>query len=98
MLMTQNTNNLNDHPRKDRVHFWLLVAVSCLALAALLIMLPVWNVQADAVLSKPAVFLPPAPPVKIPQPILVEDHRAEQNVPKSLRRGVASWYGEEFHG
>lgn len=105
--MTRNANNVNCHKpeagspetlRKDRVQFWLLVTASCLALGASLLSLPVWNVQADVVLSKPAVFLPPTPPAKVPQPILVENRQAEQSVPKSLLRGVASWYGEGFHG
>ena len=107
--MTRNADNLNrlpnklnwglsGIPRKDRVQFWLLVTASCLGLAVLVLTFPFGSVQADVVLSKPAVFLPPTPPVKVPSAILVEDHQAEQRVPKSLLRGVASWYGSEFHG
>ena len=109
MLMTRNADNLNRLPNKlnwglsgipryDRVQFWLLVTASCLGLAVLVLTFPFGSVQADVVLSKPAVFLPPTPPVKVPSAILVEDHQAEQRVPKSLLRGVASWYGSEFHG
>lgn len=107
--MTRNADNLNrllskresglpGTLGKDRVQFWLLVTASGLALAAMALTFPLGNVQADVVLSKPAVFLPPTPPVKVPSAVLVEDRRAEQSVPKGLLRGVASWYGSEFHG
>jgi rare lipoprotein A len=93
--MRRNTDNVNS---KSSLQFWLLVATSCIALAGLLFTIPTRSVQADAVLSKPAVASP-TPVVKAPTPpALVEDLQAERRMPANLLRGIASWYGSAFDG
>jgi rare lipoprotein A len=85
---------------KTAVPFWLLVVVSCVALAAFILTFPVRTVLADALLSR-QVIAPPAriaAPVTRPTPVLIEDRQAERKVPANLLRGVASWYGSVFNG
>lgn len=94
MLLRRNANNVN---WKSSLQFWSLVTISCVAVAGMLITIPTRNVQANALLSKPAT--PPPPQlVKSPTPEFVEDLLAERRMPANLLRGVASWYGSAFHG
>lgn len=88
--MRQNTNNVNG---KDRVQFWLLIGLSCLALVLLVLSLPMWTVQADAVLSRPAATAPPPAPAISPTPVVQVKKK-----PANLLRGFASWYGGVFNG
>jgi len=88
--MRQNTNNVNG---KDRVQFWLLIGLSCLALVLLVLSLPMWTVQADAVLSRPAATAPPTAPVLTPTPVVEPPKKSAK-----LLHGFASWYGGVFNG
>jgi rare lipoprotein A len=88
--MRQNTNNAN---RKDPLQFWLLVGVSSIALAGVVLTVPVRTVQADAVLSRPAATAPPAAPVLSPTPVV-----KAQSTPAKMMHGFASWYGGVFNG
>jgi len=88
--MRQNANNVS---RKDPVQLWLLIGASCIALAGLVLTVPVRTVQADAVLSRPAATAPPAAPAISPTPIVEAPKK-----PAKVSRGFASWYGGVFNG
>jgi rare lipoprotein A len=88
--MRRNANNVN---RKDSVQLWLLVGASCVALAGVVMTLPMRTVQADAVLSRPPATAPPAAPVFSATPVV-----PAQKSPSKLLRGFASWYGGVFNG
>jgi len=88
--MRQNANNVKG---KDRAQFWLLIGLSCLALASLVLTVPMRTVEANAVLSRPAATAPPAAPVIGPTPVV----EAPKKTSKMLR-GFASWYGGVFNG
>jgi len=88
--MRQNTNNVKG---KDRVQFWLLIGLFCLALVSLVLTIPMRTVQANAVLSRPAATAPPAAPVMTPTPVVETPKK-----PARLLHGFASWYGGVFNG
>jgi rare lipoprotein A len=90
MLLRGNENNVN---RKDSVQFWLLVGVSCVALAVFVLTIPMRTVQADALLPRPAATAPPRAPELDPTPVV-----APQKTHGKLLRGFASWYGGVFNG
>jgi len=91
LLMRRNANNVN---RKGSVQFWLLVGASCVALAGVVLTLPMRTVQADALLSRPPATLPPPSPALGPTPVAPKpEHRASK-----LLHGFASWYGGVFNG
>jgi rare lipoprotein A len=85
---------------KTAVPFWLLVVVSCVALATFILTFPVRTVLADALLSRQAIAPPAklAAPITRPTPVLIEDRLAERKVPTNLLHGMASWYGSVFNG
>lgn len=75
------------------VQFWLLVGASCLALACAVVTFATKPVQANALLSRPAMT--PATGAGAANATLAQTNRT---MPKDLLRGVASWYGKAFHG
>jgi rare lipoprotein A len=95
MRLRGNSKNVNG---KSTLQFWLLVATAGGALSGMLVAIPMRTVQADAVLSKPAVQPAVLVAAKAPTPVLTEDVQAEKKVPPKLLRGFASWYGKVFHG
>jgi rare lipoprotein A len=79
----------NDVKGKNSIQIWLLVGLSCAALAGMVLTLPMRTVQADALLPRPAATAPPvAPPSSLAPPAA---HR-------KVLRGFASWYGGVFNG
>jgi rare lipoprotein A len=93
--MRRNAKNVN---RKMPLPFWLLVGVSCVALAAAILTFFPRIVLANALLPKATVVAPSAPVVSKPTPTFVEDVQAEKKIPAHLLHGVASWYGSVFNG
>ena len=76
--------------------FWLVVGISCLAVAGILGTMSTRNVEADARLQGP-VAAPPAA-VATATPAISP---AAQTTPKKhgkVFRGIASWYGSVFNG
>lgn len=75
-----------------RVQFWLLVGASCVALACAVVMFSTRPVQANALLSRPAMTpaTGAAAGIATPAPI--------RKMPENLLHGVASWYGSAFNG
>lgn len=85
-----NTNSAKPLP------FWLLVGVSCLAMAGMLCTLTTRTVEADAGQPRPTaaplqVAVSPTPAMSQPAPVKPKHHN------KTLR-GIASWYGSVFNG
>jgi rare lipoprotein A len=87
--MRQKPNNASG---KDPVQFWLLIGASCVALAGIVLTVPVRTVEANAVLSRPAATAPPAAPVLSPSPVVAAPK------PAKVTHGFASWYGGVFNG
>lgn len=92
MLIRPKATNIN--PDKP-LPLWLLVGISCVALAGMLCTLPTRTVQADAGVPRPTAGtggvvasatpqMTPAAPVQKPK--------------AKLLRGIASWYGDDFDG
>ena len=82
------------NPQKP-LPFWLLVGISCLAVAGLLGTISTRTVQADARLQGPIATPPPV--VATATPVT----SAAQPTPKKhgkIFRGIASWYGSVFNG
>lgn len=75
------------------MQLWLLIGASCIALAGLVLTVPVRTVEADAVLSRPAATAPPASPVISSTPVVEAPKKTNK-----LLRGFASWYGGVFNG
>jgi len=83
------------NPQKP-LPFWLLVGISCMALAGFLGTISTRTVQADARLQRPTAT--PTPPVANATP---EMKTAPATPPKQhgkFFRGIASWYGSVFNG
>ncbi len=76
-----------------RVQFWLLVGASCVALACAVVAFATKPVQANALLSRPAMT--PATGAGAANATLAQSDR---KMPQNLLHGVASWYGSMFHG
>ena len=77
--------------------FWLLVGVSCLAMAGLLGTISTRTVQADAALQRPAAA--PTPAVVVSQtPALSAPVKPAPKTHGKIFRGIASWYGSVFNG
>ncbi len=89
---------------KEPVQFWLLVAVSCVALAVVVLTFFTGTVQADALLSRPAVTVSPAPSASNPTPVLTvpkvvtAPKKTVGKIPARMLKGLASWYGSVFNG
>jgi rare lipoprotein A len=89
--MRRNASKVN---RNAPVQFWLLVGASCVALACAV--LTVWTkpVQANALLSRPAITSPATGAT----PVIATPAASERQMPKDLLHGIASWYGTVFNG
>lgn len=90
--MRENANKVNE---RMPVQLWLLIGVSCVALAAAILTFFPRTVLADVLMSKPAAQ--PAP-VASATPVVTEEMKAERRMPANLLHGVASWYGTVFNG
>jgi rare lipoprotein A len=93
MLIRPKATNMN--PPKP-LPFWLLVGISCLAVAGVLGTISTRTVQADARLQGPIATTPPV--VASATPVT---SAAVQPTPKKhgkIFRGIASWYGSVFNG
>ena len=93
MLIRPKATNMN--PQKP-LPFWLLVGISCLAVAGLLGTISTRTVQADARLQGPIATTPQVVAAATP-----EMNAAAQPTPKKrgkIFRGIASWYGSVFNG
>lgn len=101
MVLRRNASNVN---AKEPVQFWLLVAVSCVALLVVVLTFFTGTVQADALLSRPAVTVSPAPAVTNPTPVLTVSKTVTApkipagKIPARMLKGIASWYGSVFNG
>lgn len=85
--------NANKGTRTAAVQFWLLVGASCVALACAVVAFSTKPVQANALLSRPAMSTPATgatPVIATPAPT--------RKMPHNLLHGIASWYGSAFHG
>jgi rare lipoprotein A len=91
MHIRRKTSNVNG---ETPLQFWLLVGASCVALAGAMLTLPARNVQADALLPRPAAT---TVPVASTTPA---SHAPQKSVgrPGKMFHGIASWYGSVFNG
>ena len=83
------------NPQKP-LPFWLLVGISCLAVAGILGTISTRTVRADARLQGPIATPPPV--IASATPVT---SAAAQPTPKKhgkIFRGIASWYGSVFNG
>ena len=78
-------------PRKP-AEFWLMTGSTVVALAGLLLTVPMRTVQADALLSIPQGHTAAGAAVNGTTPAM------KPAEPSVFERGVASWYGSVFHG
>ncbi|MDR3741465.1 MAG: septal ring lytic transglycosylase RlpA family protein [Terracidiphilus sp.] len=85
--------NANKVDAGARVQFWLLVGLSCVALACAVVGFATKPVQANALLSRPAMT--PATGAGAANATL---SKTDRKMPQDLLRGVASWYGSSFNG
>ncbi len=95
MVIRRNASNVN---RENPPQFWLLVGVSCVALAGMVLTLPAKTVQATALLSAPSATAPSASAANNSTPELSEPQEAAGNREAGRLQGIASWYGSTFDG
>lgn len=76
------------------MQFWLLVSVSCVALVCAVLTFWTKPVQANALLSRPAMTNPATDAT----PAIANPAASERQMPKDLLHGIASWYGTTFNG
>ncbi len=69
--------------------FWMVVGSSCVALAGMLLTVPMRTVQADALLSQPDATSTSA---------TIKSSVVASPTPTFTEKGVASWYGSAFNG
>lgn len=93
MQIRRNASNVN---AETSPYFWVLVAVTGVALIAAALTFPRVSVLADALLSKPATA--PASPALSPTPALEEAGKAKKYSLDPMLKGIASWYGPHFDG
>jgi len=93
MLFRPKATNMN--PKKP-LPFWLLVGISCLAMAGFLGTISTRTVQADARLQRP-VATPPAG-VASATPTMDATKQVAPKTHGKIYRGIASWYGSVFNG
>lgn len=84
--------NANKGTRAAAIEFWLLVGASCVALACAVVAFSTRPVQANALLSRPAMT-----PASGPTPVIATP-APTRKMPHDLMRGIASWYGSNFQG
>ena len=80
------------NPKKP-LPFWLLIGISCVAMAGMLCTLTTRTVQADAGVQRPAATAN--------SPAVVAAATPQMTAPKphlKILRGIASWYGDQFDG
>ncbi|HZB88253.1 MAG TPA: septal ring lytic transglycosylase RlpA family protein [Terracidiphilus sp.] len=90
--MRRNANKVNE---RMPMQLWLLMVVSCVALAASILTFFPRTVLANALL--PRLAAQPAP-VASATPIVTAEMKAERRMPRNLLHGMASWYGGVFNG
>jgi rare lipoprotein A len=101
MVIRRNASNVNT---QEPVQFWLLVALSCFALAVVVLTFFPGTVQANAFLSRPVVTASPESPAVAPTPIVtapkavIAPRKTAAKIPARMLRGLASWYGSVFNG
>ena len=83
-------NNMNP---KTPLRILLVAGVSSAALVAIAVLLFARTVQADALLSRPSVALPPPAPVASITPASLAPKKTTD-----MHHGEASWYGGVFNG
>jgi rare lipoprotein A len=83
---------------KTPLRIWLLAGASSVALAAVVFTLSTRTVQANALLTRPAVTAPSAAPVASATPALLAPHQPAGTESAELLHGIASWYGAVFNG
>jgi rare lipoprotein A len=84
------------NPQKP-LPFWLLVGISCLAMAGLLGTISTRTVQADAGLQRP-MAAPTSPVVASATPAMSAASQPAAKNHGKIFRGIASWYGSVFNG
>lgn len=90
--MRQNEDKVN---KRMPMQLWLLMGVSCFALAAAVATFFPRTVLAYAHLTKAAAQ--PVPVASV-TPVATPEQQAERRMPVHLLHGVASWYGGVFNG
>jgi rare lipoprotein A len=93
MLIRPKATNTN--PEKP-LPFWLLVGISCLAVAGLLGTISTRTVQADARLQGPIAASPTV--VASATPSMSVASQPARKTHGKMFRGIASWYGSVFNG
>ena len=83
------------NPKKP-LPFWLLVGISCVALAGILGTISTRTVQADARLQRPIAT--PQPVAATATPALSAAPQPAVKTHGKIYRGIASWYGTVFNG
>jgi rare lipoprotein A len=80
------------------LRIWLLAGVSSLVLASVVVMFSTRSVQADALISQPAVGVPPSVPA-VPKAVpALTPRRTIAAQRAAMLRGIATWYGTVFNG
>jgi len=82
---------------KAPLPFWLLVGISCVAVAGFLGTISTRTVEADARLQGP-MAAPPAVVVSATPAMGVATTQPAQKKHGKIFRGIASWYGSVFNG
>jgi rare lipoprotein A len=93
MFIRPKATNMNT---QKPLPFWLLVGISCLAVAGVLGTFATRTVQADARLPRPTAAPPPA--VASATPAMSNLAPAQPKQHGKIFRGIASWYGSVFNG
>jgi rare lipoprotein A len=93
MLIRPKATNMNT---QKPLPFWLLVGVSCLAMAGLLGTISTRTVQADARLQRPTAA--PTAVVANATPAMSVVSQPAKKAHGKIFRGIASWYGSVFNG
>jgi rare lipoprotein A len=92
MLIRPKASNVN---ALSPLQFWMLVGVSCVALIVVAATFTPRQVQADALLPRPAATAPP--PAASATPVMNQIGEESTKHGKTFR-GLASWYGAVFNG
>jgi rare lipoprotein A len=81
------------------LRIWLLAGITSIALVGVAVTLTIRTVHADVGISRPAAIVPPSvPAVPMAAPDSLTPTGTHPAKRKSLLKGIASWYGEEFDG
>jgi rare lipoprotein A len=93
MLIRPEATNMNS---KKPLPFWLLVGISCLAMAGFLGTISTRTVQADAGVQRPTAVSPSV--VVSATPAMNAAAQPAAKTHGKIYRGIASWYGSVFNG